>query len=127
MGIATKFLKMIEEKYNPCKNIKSISLHVITYNISGQKFYKKCGFILCQTCPNHYTINSENFDALFFCKFLNGAKKVRSFSDMFKMMNPFAYLPKMEFCKRKRKSKLIDFWFLIFVYFLTGIFIDFFL
>ena len=65
MGLGTRMLNYtiehVEREFSKCV---CIWLHVIDYNVSAIKFYKKNSFIRFQRLKRHYTIDDIDYDAI---------------------------------------------------------------
>jgi len=77
LGIGTSLLKqtiqLVEAKYKTCL---AIYLHVVDYNRTALKFYKRNGFINLKTLYNHYEIHGADYDAIVLYKPIGDTKKV---------------------------------------------------
>lgn len=81
-GIAATLLNQVNEIAQEEFSIKYVYLDCIAYNDQGIKCYEKNGFVKIGSKKNHYNLFGERYDALVYCRYINGGQRPRTFTEI---------------------------------------------
>lgn len=101
-GISSMLLNKLFELAKSENNIKYFFLDVVDYNESGRRCYEKNGFIKVYTKKKHYNLFEKRYDALVYCRYVNGGQQPRTAKELFFSCITLCNIP----CKIYEKVKL---------------------
>lgn len=112
-GIGSDLLRQLIKVGEEDPLVKCVYLDVVAYNDIGVKCYQKNGFSYVCTQKNHYEIFGEEYDALVFSYYINGARKPRSVGEIVLDCLTIGWLPcrgvnGIKRCMKRRKKNNKD-------------------
>ena len=107
-GVGSMLLNKLFELAKSEKNIKYFFLDVVDYNESGKRCYEKNGFVKVYTKRKHYNLFEKRYDALVYCRYVNGGQQPRTAKELFLSCITFCNLPCRIYEKVKLKFKRLS-------------------
>lgn len=74
LGIASSLVQKVIKYASSIPTCRAVYLHVISYNTTAIKFYKKMSFKCLERLPGFYFINGQHYDSYLFVYYVNGGR-----------------------------------------------------